>query len=51
MEARNDQQTAKKAWSDYIINCYFEKLDLTCDRTPLAFIDNNQSDLNYVTRK
>ena len=45
LEARKDQQTAKKAWSDYIVNCYKNKLDLTCDRKPLPFLDINRSDL------
>ena len=50
-EARNDQQTAKKAWSDYIVNCYINKMVLACDRKPLPIIDINRTDLNYITRK
>ena len=45
LEARKDQQTAKKAWRDYLVNCYINKLDLTCDRKPLPFLDINRSDL------
>ena len=45
LEARKDQQTAKKAWGDYIVNCYNNKLDLACDKKPLAFLDINRSDL------
>ena len=51
MEARNDQQTARKAWSDYVVNYYLNKLDLTCARKPIPFIHINLTDLNYITRK
>ena len=51
LEARNDQQTARKAWSGYVVNYYLNKLDLTCARKPTPFIHINPSDLNYITRK
>ena len=51
LEAGNDQQTARNAWSDYIVNCYLNKLDLTSASKPLPFIDNNPTDLNYISRK
>ena len=51
LQARNDQQTARKAWSDYVVNCYLNKLDLTCARKPIPFINFNPTDLNYITRK
>ena len=50
-EATNDPQTAKKAWSDYIVSGYLYELDLTCDSKPLPYIDINPIDLNYITRK
>ena len=51
LEARNDRQTAREAWIDYIVNCYLNILDLTCDRKPSPFIDINPTDLNYVIKK
>ena len=39
LEARNDQHTATKAWSEYIVNCNLIELDSTCDRKPLPYID------------
>ena len=51
MGARNDQQTARKAWSDYIVECYLNKLDISFDRKPLPFIDFNSTDLNHITWK
>ena len=51
LEARNDQQTARKARSDYVVNCYLNKLDPTCARKPIPFIHNNPTDLNYKTTK
>ena len=51
LEARNDQQTARKAWSDYVVDCYLTKLDLTCARKPIPFIHINSTDLNYINRK
>ena len=50
-EARNDQQTARKAWSDYVVNCYLNKLDLTSARKPIPILSINPTDLNYITRK
>ena len=49
-EEKNDQQTARKAWSDYVVKCYLNKLDLTCARKPIPFIHINPTDLNYITR-
>ena len=43
MEARTDQHTARKAWSDYSVICYLNKLNLTCDRKLLPYIDINPS--------
>ena len=51
LEARNDQQTTRKSWSDYAVNCYLYKLDLTCNRKTIPFIYINPTDLNYKTRK
>ena len=51
LEARSDQQTARKTWSDYVVICFMNKLDLTCAKKPIAFIHINPTDLNYVTRK
>ena len=51
LEARNDQQTARKTWSDDVVNCYLNKLDLTCAKKPIPFIHINPTDLNYITRK
>ena len=51
LEAGNDQQTARKTQSDYIVTCSLKKLDLTCARKPLPYIDINTIDLNYITRK
>ena len=50
LEARNDQQSARKAWSNYVVNCYLNKLDLTCARKPIPFIHINPTDFNYITR-
>ena len=51
LEARNDQQTARKVWSDYVVNCFLNKLVLTCARKPIPFINITPTDLNYITRK
>ena len=51
LEARNDQQTARKAWIDYVVNGYLNQLVLTCARKPIPFIHINPTDLNYITRK
>ena len=51
LEARTDQDTARKAWSDYIVICYINKLNLTCDRKLLLYIDINSTCLNYKTKK
>ena len=51
LEARNDQQSARKAWSDYVDNCYLKILDLTCARKPIPFLHINPTNLNYITRK
>ena len=51
LEARHDQQTARKAWSDYVVNCYLNKLDLICARKPIPFKHFNPTDLNYITSK
>ena len=50
-EARTDQHAARKAWSDYIVICYINKLNLTCDRKLLPCIDINPTYLNYRTKK
>ena len=47
LEARNDQQTAKKAWRVYMIDWYLNKLDLTCNRKPFPIIGINPTDLNH----
>ena len=39
LEARNDQHTAREAWSDYTVICYLNKLILTCGRKPLPYED------------
>ena len=46
--SEDDQNTAKKAWSDYIVNCSLDKMDLTCDRKPLSYININPNDLNDI---
>ena len=51
LEARSGQLTAKEGWSDNIVNCYLIKMDLTCDRKPLPYIDIKPTDLSYITRK
>ena len=51
LEARKNQQTARKAWSDYVVNCYLNKLDLTCARKPIPFIHINPTGLSDLTRK
>ena len=43
-EARSDQRTPRKAWGDYMVDWYLKKMDLTYDRKPLPFIDNNPTD-------
>ena len=45
---RNDQRTAKKASRDYMVDRYLNKMDLTCDRKPLLFIDLKPTDLNHI---
>ena len=47
-EARNDQCTARKAWRDYMVNWYLDKLDLTNDRKPLPFVDVNPTGLKHI---
>ena len=47
LEARTNQHTARKAWSDYIVICYLKNLNLTCDRKLLLYIDINPTYLNY----
>ena len=51
LQERNDQETARKAWSDYVVNCYLNKLDLTCARKPIPIIHIKPTDLNFITRK
>ena len=51
LEVRNGQKTAGKPWSDYVVNCYLNKLDLTCAREPIPFIHINPTNLNYITGK
>ena len=51
LEARNDQQKAKKLQNDYIVNCFLNSLDLTCDRKPLPYRDDNPTKLNYKKLK
>ena len=41
----------EKAWRDYMIDWYLNKLDLTCDRKPLPIIDLNPTGLNHVNLK
>ena len=50
-EAKNDQRTARKAWRDYMVDWYLNKVDLTCDRKLLRFIDINPNGLNHKTLK
>ena len=50
-ETRNDQQTARKAWSDNVVKCYLNKFDLTCAWKPIPCKHINPTDLNYITRK
>ena len=45
LEARNDQPTARKAWSDYAVNCYLYKLDLICAKNTIPFKHINPNDL------
>ena len=51
LEARNDQQTARKAWSDYVVHCFLNNMDLTFARKPIPLIHINSTDLNYGTWK
>ena len=51
LKARNDQQTARKAWNDYVVNCYLYKLDLICAKKTIPFKHINPTDLNYKTRE
>ena len=39
LEARKDQHTARKLWSEYTVDCYLNKLHLNCDKKPLPFLD------------
>ena len=41
----------EKAWRDYMIDSYLNKLDLTCNRKPLPFIDINPTGLNHIILK
>ena len=50
-EARKDKRTARKARRDYMVDWYLNKLDLTCDRKPLPFIDINSTNLNHIIWK
>ena len=51
LEAKTDQHIAGKFWSGYIVICFLNKLNLTCDRKPLPYIDMNPTYLNYRTKK
>ena len=51
LEGRNDQGTARKAWRDYMVDWYLNKLDFSCDRKPLPFRDINPTNLNHTIWK
>ena len=44
LEAGNDHQTARKAWNDNVVNCYLNKMNLTCARKAIPFININPTD-------
>ena len=41
----------EKAWRDYMIDWYLNKLDSTCDRKPLPFIHFDPTGLNHIILK
>ena len=41
----------EKTWRDYIVDRYLNKLDLTCERESVPFIDINPTCLNHIFLK
>ena len=51
LQARDDQYTLGKAWSDHIAYCYSKKLDWASEKESVPNTDINPTNLHHVTGK
>ena len=50
LEAKTNQHTTTKAWSDYIVTSFLNIVDFNCDSKPLPIVDVNPTDLIHNIR-